>query len=411
MDSIKLLCDLFADVPGPDDAISAGGGRIAEHEVAACKGPIEKPSEWLRQYNIQIRECERSEMQGSAALFYLLPGSTDLKDCEVLIPKGSSPDSADTLWCLWHEIGHAMDYIQVRNGQRVVSPNGYYSNRHHVALRDHQETIIEWWPCKDREYKTQLKELWAETVACAVMKPWQMPTDLLNDVRLALEERNVPIGFGKQPSLELDAAPLNAALQFLKGFIGKRQKQIVMDCIHGEEGAFFAEKMVQLHRQIEAMPKTGETDNDDAMKAIVHLHYFIGSCDWYIIEKDSYSLQHQAFGWANLGNDAYAELGYISLVEITELHAELDFHWTPKPLGEVLGRTPKPAPAEVKSWKPEMLCDGKWCDNALRFATEQEAKDSGRELMSRWMTPRDCRATLTSDPVNRVFKDGRNQDL
>lgn len=37
--------------------------------------------------------------------------------------------------------------------------------------------------------------------------------------------------------------------------------------------------------------------------------------------------QIQAFGSANLGRGA--ELGYISIAEITECGAELDLHWTP----------------------------------------------------------------------------------
>jgi hypothetical protein len=54
------------------------------------------------------------------------------------------------------------------------------------------------------------------------------------------------------------------------------------------------------------------------------------------------------------------------------------------------------------SFKPEVIADssGNWYDNALRFATLAEAEASARDLMSRWMLVRDCRAVESTDPVN-----------
>lgn len=64
----------------------------------------------------------------------------------------------------------------------------------------------------------------------------------------------------------------------------------------------------------------------------------------------------------------------------------------------------------VNSWKPEVkLGDDEWGDNALRFATEKEAKEAGRELMSRWMVVQDYRATPTADPVNYRFNFDRGR--
>lgn len=59
------------------------------------------------------------------------------------------------------------------------------------------------------------------------------------------------------------------------------------------------------------------------------------------------------------------------------------------------------------SWKPEFFVDGKWCDNALRFATEQEAKDNAYALFLRWTVPADYRAVESEDPVNYTYHDGR----
>ena len=44
-----------------------------------------------------------------------------------------------------------------------------------------------------------------------------------------------------------------------------------------------------------------------------------------------------------------------------------------------------------------------WASNSLRFATEREATEAGRELLSRWMVPVDSRATATEDAVNYRF--------
>jgi len=73
--------------------------------------------------------------------------------------------------------------------------------------------------------------------------------------------------------------------------------------------------------------------------AVAHLHYFLGSADWWIVEKDSdpdSAGQIQAFGIADLGMGP--ELGYISIPELLEVRAELDFYHTPKTVAEIHGR-------------------------------------------------------------------------
>lgn len=42
--------------------------------------------------------------------------------------------------------------------------------------------------------------------------------------------------------------------------------------------------------------------------------------------------------------------------------------------------------ATFKSWKPVVQTDnsGRWYDNALRFATIEEAKENARDLASQW---------------------------
>jgi hypothetical protein len=52
------------------------------------------------------------------------------------------------------------------------------------------------------------------------------------------------------------------------------------------------------------------------------------------------------------------------------------------------------------SWKPEVLVDGKWSQNALVFSTEAEAKQNAQDLMMRWFAVRDSRAVESTEVVN-----------
>ena len=53
------------------------------------------------------------------------------------------------------------------------------------------------------------------------------------------------------------------------------------------------------------------------------------------------------------------------------------------------------------SFKPEVIADssGKWISNALRFATEEEAKIYVDDLMRRWTAVRDTRVVEVDEPV------------
>jgi hypothetical protein len=91
---------------------------------------------------------------------------------------------------------------------------------------------------------------------------------------------------------------------------------VIFSGLQGEESGYFEQVSYETD---------GQGDN-----AVVYLHYFLNGCDWYITEKDMEDDQLQAFGYANLGYGG--ELGYISIQEIVTVGAELDLHWTPKPL-------------------------------------------------------------------------------
>ena len=55
------------------------------------------------------------------------------------------------------------------------------------------------------------------------------------------------------------------------------------------------------------------------------------------------------------------------------------------------------------SYKTEVKVDGSWSSNAVRFATEAEAVEAGKELLSRWFAPSDSRSAASEDPVNYKF--------
>ena len=125
-------------------------------------------------------------------------------------------------------------------------------------------------------------------------------------------------------------------IDVLLQFMPAGQRAVVHAGLRGEERQFFADKLSELTDRINAMPKTYEQDGL-GNQAVAHLHYFKGSGDWYITERDIETPdepgQHQAFGLADLGHGA--ELGYISIVELVRNGVELDFHFTPCTIGEL----------------------------------------------------------------------------
>jgi len=59
-----------------------------------------------------------------------------------------------------------------------------------------------------------------------------------------------------------------------------------------------------------------------------------------------------------------------------------------------------------KSWKPEVLVEGKWSTNGLRFGTQTEAFESAMQTRMRWLVD-DVRATESEDPINYQLTEGK----
>jgi hypothetical protein len=108
---------------------------------------------------------------------------------------------------------------------------------------------------------------------------------------------------------------------------------------------------------LEAIPALYATENTAEADKVVHLHYFVGTCDWWVVELDSAERPQLAFGYACLGDPAMAEWGYIDLHELAGIFrapslgepvpggaprmvppiiVERDLGWTPRPAGEVI---------------------------------------------------------------------------
>lgn len=125
------------------------------------------------------------------------------------------------------------------------------------------------------------------------------------------------------------------AILTVKPFLSRLQMLTLVDACRGEEGDYFRQMFIDMAHRIESMPSSYEQDGMGE-KAVVHLNYFLGGSDWYILEKDVDGGVQQAFGYAVLnGDEECAELGYISIAEITRYGAELNLYFQPCTLVEI----------------------------------------------------------------------------
>ena len=149
-----------------------------------------------------------------------------------------------------------------------------------------------------------------------------------------------PVQVGADVAAPASLSQGQAALRSIRQFLSAQQFKTISALMKGEEGAFFIDKAVELAQVIASMPVTyGQDDKGD--EAVVYLHYFQGSADHYITEKDVNGGVQQAFGLADLFGDG-GELGYINISELTDAGAELDLHWEPKTLRAIRGGSDAP---------------------------------------------------------------------
>jgi hypothetical protein len=124
----------------------------------------------------------------------------------------------------------------------------------------------------------------------------------------------------------------------VKKYMPEHQQKTVQESIGS-----FQDVIARLESQIDSLPKPRATEDVSKDDKTAYLHYFQGSSDWYILESiDEYDT---AFSFVILNGDLQmAELGSSYIPEIVGSEVELDFHWTPTTIGDIIKeKTPKPA--------------------------------------------------------------------
>ena len=94
-------------------------------------------------------------------------------------------------------------------------------------------------------------------------------------------------------------------------------------------------------KRLERMPRLYATEKTALGEKVIHLHFFLGGCDWYIAEYDGKDL---FWGYAILNGDYQnAEWGYVSFRELKELRTREGFEvdceaeefWSPRKTSEI----------------------------------------------------------------------------
>ena len=93
-------------------------------------------------------------------------------------------------------------------------------------------------------------------------------------------------------------------------------------------------------KELRQLPMLNSTEDIPLGDKIIHMHFFIDNCDWYIVEYEP--KDRLFFGYAILGDDYQnADWGYISFDEIREVRTphgfEIDreLHWQPRKAWEI----------------------------------------------------------------------------
>ena len=96
---------------------------------------------------------------------------------------------------------------------------------------------------------------------------------------------------------------------------------------------------VPTQEELDRIPRLYQTEDIPLKDKLIHLHFFIGSCDWFIAEYDGEDL---FWGYALLNGDHdMAEWGYISFTEMKEvkirgwLEIDRDINWQIRKASEI----------------------------------------------------------------------------
>lgn len=92
-------------------------------------------------------------------------------------------------------------------------------------------------------------------------------------------------------------------------------------------------------KELRKLPPLYATENQDWQETMIHEHFFLGGCDWYMAE---YSPEERIFFCYAILNDDFvnSEWGYTSFDELREINVrgfeiDRDMHWKVRKAGEV----------------------------------------------------------------------------
>ena len=120
-------------------------------------------------------------------------------------------------------------------------------------------------------------------------------------------------------------------LRRFSNLVSTPQLTVILSCIKGEEGIHFRERVAEIAARLEECPTLYEQEYAEEKKA--YFHYFLGRSDWWVMEYDG---ENTAFGFCCLNGDVEnAELGYIHMPELRDVHAELDLYFNVTPLSDI----------------------------------------------------------------------------
>ena len=96
---------------------------------------------------------------------------------------------------------------------------------------------------------------------------------------------------------------------------------------------------IPTREQLQQLPRLKETENISPEDKVVHLHFQVDHCHWWVMEWDGHDT---FFGFVQLyGSSQYAEFGYFTLSELLEIKVSgcieivNDPFWIPRPVKDV----------------------------------------------------------------------------
>lgn len=125
----------------------------------------------------------------------------------------------------------------------------------------------------------------------------------------------------------LDWAEIVAAC---REFVPHSQMRFCIGHLNGEEGQHFIDVLTKLADIWKGAATTRQT-NGMGESAVAFMHFFGGSFDLYLTEKDVEAEQLQAYGYVRIGRNEGFEAGYVDLTEIqAEPIINVDFDFMPE---------------------------------------------------------------------------------